>query len=263
MRIAPNEVHLDDPDNYDKIYTVGTKFYKARSFYGALGDQTGMFSTASNELHRRRRSPLNPFFSRRAVLELEDMVQAKAAKLCDRVQDGLDKGQAVNLHDGFRAVSMDVITDYAFDDCWNQLEREDMGAWFSDMVKNAGRTFWIMQQFPFLLKPMKSIPPKYAKKISPAISDMVDTQMVSNSEAGPHEECIAPLRFADTRVIENETCRRRGAGSHREWREAAPAHNLPPTPGSVRQRAGIREADHPPHVRGGLFALHRCLRHHG
>jgi len=181
VRIAPNEIHLSDVDNFDRVYYIGSKFGKDRSFYGALGDQTSMFSTASNELHRRRRAPLNPFFSRRAVLELEDVVQDKAQKLCNRVQDGLDAGRPVNMHDGFRGLSMDVITDYAFDDCWDQLGREDMGAWFCDMVRNSGRTFWIMQQFPFLLKLMKSIPPEKAKKISPAVADMVDTQMVSSA----------------------------------------------------------------------------------
>jgi Cytochrome P450 len=185
VRIAPNEVHLSDPDNYDVIYSVGSKFYKDRAFYGALGDKFSIFSTASNELHRYRRAPLNPFFSRRSVLDLEGLVQSKAAKLCSILQNDLEEGKATNLHDGFRGISMDVITDYAFDDCWNQLDRDDLGAWFSNMAKNTGTTFWVMQQFPFLLKPMKSIPPETAKKLSPAIGDMINAQIVSLSFMQP------------------------------------------------------------------------------
>src|SRR6266702_4331392 len=36
IRIGPDEVHLSDPDNYDKINRVGTKFSKDGAFYGAF-----------------------------------------------------------------------------------------------------------------------------------------------------------------------------------------------------------------------------------
>jgi cytochrome P450 len=178
VRIAPNEIHLVDPENYDKIYNVGSHFYKDPVFYSVLGDEYSGFATITNEDHRRRRAPLNPFFSRRTVLGLEDIVQDKVAKLCRLVRDDLDRGKTFNLHAGFRAVSMDVITDYAFDDCWDMLGSADLGEWFSEMVRNSGATFWMFQQFPFLLAPMKAIPPAVARRLSPTIGDMLDTQMV-------------------------------------------------------------------------------------
>ncbi len=84
-----------------------------------------------------RRAALNPMFSRKLVLELEDVVQDKASKLSDRLESGLKSGNpdGVDLHFGFRAVSVDVISDYAFGDCYNLLERADFGKYFFDMVK--------------------------------------------------------------------------------------------------------------------------------
>lgn len=84
-----------------------------------------------------RRAALNPMFSRKLVLELEDIVQDKAFKLSNRIESGLKDGdpKGVDLHFGFRAVSVDIITDYAFGDCYNFLEREDFGKYFFDMVK--------------------------------------------------------------------------------------------------------------------------------
>jgi hypothetical protein len=38
-----------------------------------------------------------------------------------------------DLHYGFRAVSVDVITDYAFGDCYNLLEKDDFGKYFFDV----------------------------------------------------------------------------------------------------------------------------------
>ncbi len=84
-------------------------------FFGAVGLDT-MFFTAPNELHRRRRAPLNAFFSRRSVLELEDVVQGTARQLCEVVVRRTADGGAVDLGAGMRAVSVDVITRYAFDE---------------------------------------------------------------------------------------------------------------------------------------------------
>jgi cytochrome P450 len=137
VRIAPNEIHLADPDNYDKIYSVSSNFYKDPAFYETLGVDV-MFSTISNDEHRRRRAPLSHFFSRRAVLDLEDIVQEKVAKLCRRIQKSLDSNKPANLRASTRAVSIDVITEYAFDDCWNHLDAEDYAAWFSEAVRDTG-----------------------------------------------------------------------------------------------------------------------------
>jgi hypothetical protein len=132
---------LSDPANYEKIYNVGSKFYKDPAFYGAIGAPKAAFTTPSNELHRVRRAALNPMFSRKLVLELEDVVQDKASKLSNRIESGTKDGnpEGVDLHFGFRAVSVDVITDYAFGDCYNLLEKDDFGKYFFDMVKGTIR----------------------------------------------------------------------------------------------------------------------------
>lgn len=50
VRIAPNEIHLNDPENYDKIYFVGTKYSKDPELYQAFGINYAGFSTPSNEV---------------------------------------------------------------------------------------------------------------------------------------------------------------------------------------------------------------------
>ncbi|KAH8894326.1 cytochrome P450 [Thozetella sp. PMI_491] len=167
IRIAPNEIHLSDPDDYDIVYSVGSRFFKDPGFYGVLGVDN-MFATPSNEIHRKRRAPLNNFFSRRSVLALEDIVQNTARKLCAVVARGIEAGTPVDLDAGMRAVSIDVITEYAFDDCWGQLDREDLGTWWSEMVRSATLTFLNNQQFPFMVKIRQSIPQSWALKYIPS-----------------------------------------------------------------------------------------------
>ena len=110
VRITPDEVHLSDSENYDKIYFMGTKYSKSQRFYHAFTIPHATFSTPQNDIHKHRRSLLNPFFSRKTVLELEEIVQDKAGKLVRLMQKGIEEKQPVDLHHAFRSVSVDVIT---------------------------------------------------------------------------------------------------------------------------------------------------------
>jgi hypothetical protein len=105
-------------------------------------------------------------------------VQEKALKLCRVVQEGIKKKVPVDLYSGFRAISIDVVTDYAFDDCWNQLDRPDLGAWFSEFVKSTGAVLWVFQQVPLLQKILTALPPEISRKLNPDVAQMLDIRMV-------------------------------------------------------------------------------------
>lgn len=72
------------------------------------------------------------------VLELEDVVHTKANKLCALVADKFKKNEEVDIHHGFRAISVDIISDYAFGECYNPLDRLisawSFSSWFKDLV---------------------------------------------------------------------------------------------------------------------------------
>jgi cytochrome P450 len=167
VRISPNEIHLSDPENYEKIYYIGSKApSKAGYFYSAFGLKTAGFGTLSNELHRVRRGALNPLFSKKAVLELEKVVQSKVEKLMHSASQKLARGESVDLHHGFRALSVDVITDYAFDNCFNQLDTPDFAAGYFAMLRELLPRGWFLQAFPFLLPITNLITPDMAKRIN-------------------------------------------------------------------------------------------------
>ncbi|PGG96980.1 hypothetical protein AJ79_09387 [Helicocarpus griseus UAMH5409] len=167
VRITPSEVHLSDPGNYDKINFVGTPYVKDPAFYHRFGNDHSSFSTISNEEHRIKRAALGTFFSQKRVLELEDIVQAKAQKLEDRMRSELDTSGRINLHHGFRAISVDVITDYAFDDCYDFLSQGDFGRPFFNMIRGTGTAIWFFQQFPFV-QPIALAAPFWLVKIMSA-----------------------------------------------------------------------------------------------
>ncbi len=182
VRIGPEELHLSDPDNYEKIYHTGSKYSKSPRFYRGLGLNTAAFGTPSNELHRVRRAALNPLFSRKRVLDLEDIVHEKVEKLCSRMEQARGTDEPVDLHHGFRSVSVDVITDYAFDNCYNLLEADDLGKSFSDMIKLLAPRIWICQQFPIVLTLSKNIPPWLGRRMNKHLAAFLLAKDVSLDE---------------------------------------------------------------------------------
>ena len=180
VRISPDEIHLADPENYEKLYHIGSKApSKAPYFYDAFGLKTAAFGTTSNELHRIRRSAISPSFSPKAVLQLEDIVQEKTAKLIARMKYLFDRGKAVDLHHGFRALSVDIITDYSFDDDYKQLESPNFGSDFYEMSSKLITRGWIFQAFPFLISLSDLITLPIAKRISSALHEFLLFREVS------------------------------------------------------------------------------------
>jgi cytochrome P450 len=169
IRINPNEVHLSDPEHFDTIHYVGSKYSKTPYFYHAFSEGSAAFSTPSNELHRIRRAALNPFFSRQKVLELESVVHTCVDKLCARLTEAQSTKVPVNLHNGLRAVSVDVITDYAFNDCYNLLDRPDLGGEHCALIRELAPAVWFFQQWPALMPIGRSLPYWLAMKLSPAL----------------------------------------------------------------------------------------------
>lgn len=181
MRITPDEVHLSDPENYDVIYHMGTKYSKVELYYKAMGGGYSSFTTMSNEEHRIKRSRLSPFFSRKKVLELEDSVQRNAEKLCALLEKKFSLNESVDLHHGFRALSVDIITDYAFNQCYDLLDSPDLGKHFFHMIEGLGPMMWVFQQWPALQKIALSLPKSVASALSPSLKHLFNIQEVSAS----------------------------------------------------------------------------------
>lgn len=123
MRINPFEVHINDPDFYNEIYAGPSKRREKWEWSAAMfGTSSSHFSTLNHDLHRRRRAPLNPFFSRASVLRLEPMVREMVEHLCSRLEGFRQTREPVNLRHAFAAVAMDVVTDYAFGTSYQCLD---------------------------------------------------------------------------------------------------------------------------------------------
>lgn len=155
------------------MHCVGTKYPKSTQFYGALGAGYSTFTAGPVEVHKPRRARLDPFFSRRNVLNLEYLVQARAQKLLEIISSKFSTNEAVDLHHAFRAISVDVISDYAFGESYELMARDDLGRKFFDLVTGIGPTWWFFQQWPAMQKLALALPPAVAMAMSKPLKQVL------------------------------------------------------------------------------------------
>lgn len=144
---------------------------------------------------------MNPMFSRKMVFELEAVVQDKAHKVCRLMQEGIKKGAAVDLHHAFRSVSVDVISDFAFDKSYNLLEKEDVGAYFFRMVRGLGPAMYVFQQFPSFQAVALSTPPWLAPFLSEALGCVTGFQQDCAKQAQVVKRRMAEGKLGDRQTI--------------------------------------------------------------
>lgn len=113
IRINPNEVQIHDPEFYTQIYAGGsTKRNRYARSVSGNGSPGSMASAVSHDLHRLRRSSLNPFFSKAAVLRLEERIQSRVRILCERLSGFLERKEIIDVSVAMTSITLDIITEY-------------------------------------------------------------------------------------------------------------------------------------------------------
>lgn len=113
VRVAPNELHFSTPQAYFSIYSTQVNVIKDPNYYWSFHTSDSVFTFTDPILAKKRRDILNPLFSRRSILKLESIIQEKVNTLMDIITEEY-RDKPVNLHQAFKAVTMDVITAYCY-----------------------------------------------------------------------------------------------------------------------------------------------------
>ena len=107
IRIAPNELHINDVSFLDTIYPTSNSHVRDKDWNQTRGLDVGESTsgTISHELHRRRREALSPFFTQKNVVTLEPLIEGKVAQLCGHLDSAIVSKTPVNLYDLYYAVA--------------------------------------------------------------------------------------------------------------------------------------------------------------
>ncbi|OKL59413.1 hypothetical protein UA08_05083 [Talaromyces atroroseus] len=180
VRITPHELHIKDPDFYDVIYAPASK---KRDKYGSwtigAGAPASTFATVSHDLHRIRRSALNPFFSKRAVyINAEQLIRDKLEMLCQRFSQACETQEVVRLDAAYMALTMDIITHYAFGKSYDYLAEPDFKLEWKETVVGGSASGAVIRQLPWAFGIMKLLPLWLLSKIAREASLLLQWQQM-------------------------------------------------------------------------------------
>jgi cytochrome P450 len=132
VRIAPDELHIDDPEYWQEVYCSNSakrptdKPFKAQHRFG-LPDAT--FSTPEAEVHRLRRQAIAPFFSRQHLRESQDRINQLVERMSERImKEYAGRERVLDVSKMLSCLAADVVTEVCFRRCTNCIEAPDFSA---------------------------------------------------------------------------------------------------------------------------------------
>jgi Cytochrome P450 len=125
IRISPHEIHIDDPDFFDKLNSFQGKWNKDPYTAHQFANPGSSVGTIDHDLHRKRRMAVLPFFSKTKIYALEPVIQSTIDRLCNRMEDYVKSGQPLNLRNAYKCFAADVVAEYCFAESGGLLEKPD------------------------------------------------------------------------------------------------------------------------------------------
>ncbi|KAI0160237.1 cytochrome P450 family protein [Xylariaceae sp. FL1272] len=196
VRINPYELSICDPDYYDKLYVAGsvrpTDNYMA--FANGLDLEGSHLLTTGHELHRKRRKPLEPFFSRLGVTRLEPMVAEMCEKLIiGRFEAFRGTGKVIRLDHAFLAFAGDVVSNICMDDPPNLLDDKEFAPDWFNLFHTVIKSLPLFMALPWLIRLIQLVPEHILMKLDPRSQQFNNFRLMSEGhiEAAKREKAAS------------------------------------------------------------------------
>ncbi|PPQ79817.1 hypothetical protein CVT25_002971 [Psilocybe cyanescens] len=182
IRVGLNELHFSDPRAYNEIYGIGTRHIKQPQMYSCFSTDKSVFAMFDHHEVMQRRNLIGPFFSRRAILNLEKTVQTKIDLLVSRLLEYTPRKQSANLDLAFRATSLEVITSYCFAKSSNALDSENFQNEILIAIDQTLPMIWVFKHFPLIKRILLGIPECFASVLKPSTTGILEQRRQMGSQ---------------------------------------------------------------------------------
>jgi hypothetical protein len=189
IRISPNELHIDEPEYYEELYSLHKPRNKSEFFVNQFNFRETGFATADYKLHRTRRAAMNPFFSKQKVVRLQPMLTFMIEKLCNRIEEFKESGEPLSMRPVYMCFTTDVTTLFVVNRSWNHLDSPDFSPMWINTIQAIVETGVLMKHFPWLLSILPRLPKSVIALMEPGLLILDDFQNVC--------ACIHGLNFRD------------------------------------------------------------------
>ncbi|TKA81274.1 hypothetical protein B0A49_00228 [Cryomyces minteri] len=176
VRINPFEVHVKDPDWYDELYTGSSRRRDKSAWFVGRSGGNSIFGTIPHEHHRLRRSALNPFFSKQSIVKLEPIIQDKVDKLCDAMKGYIESGKPVELQTAYMALTLDVISHYAFEEFFGLTEKPGFSPEWKKVLLATIEAGIMNRHLPWVADVLMSLPDSVAAAVSAPVAFFLQIQ---------------------------------------------------------------------------------------
>ncbi|KAF9889689.1 hypothetical protein FE257_006995 [Aspergillus nanangensis] len=171
VRIKPFELHVQDADFYDTLYSGPMRKRDKDPWFVYIGWPGAIFSTQGHALHTERRRVLGQFFSKRAVVELQPVIWEKVRALCGHFSAAAESHSVLELHACFQCLAVDLISQYAFggQHGFRYLDQPVLTADWKFKANSSFKLINTVRHFPWLYWVAHMVP-RLAGMVAPAFA---------------------------------------------------------------------------------------------
>jgi hypothetical protein len=159
---------------------------------GRFGTEDAFFMTAPGDLHRLRRSALNPFFCKKRIMESQLVIRYKVGQLVHKIIQLHERGSEIDWHKAMTAYAGEVICEYSFARSYNHLDSPGCSENYYEPIHAACESGMLTLQFAWLWPLMNSLPDSIVLKVQPLLYLLIKLQRVSALSTVESDTCVFP-----------------------------------------------------------------------
>ncbi|RYP32942.1 hypothetical protein DL767_004958 [Monosporascus sp. MG133] len=163
IRISPYELHVMDPAYFEKLYRHDGRWDKYAWAYDAFPAKGAIICTVDHYVHKARRAPLNPLFSKAKVAGRQDLIRRHVETFCDKISEFAASGKSMNLGTATTAFTKNVATEFILDKSFNNLD-QDFTATFKPPGKGSGYIWRVTKHIRWFEPTMRKLPTNWVIK---------------------------------------------------------------------------------------------------
>ncbi|KAM0418949.1 hypothetical protein ACHAPT_012107 [Fusarium lateritium] len=159
VRYGPNLLHFSTFQAHCDIYNQNSRWDKDKSVYAAVMEENSSFGITAHKAAKQRREVVQPFYSRRSILQMQDAINRQMQVLVARLaEDGKDN-RLSDLSLAFRCLAQDVMTEICLGISSRTLDAPGYESPLIMAMDENLRFFVPMKTFPTFRRLMYSLPP--------------------------------------------------------------------------------------------------------
>ncbi|KAH9828202.1 benzoate 4-monooxygenase Cytochrome-P450 like protein [Teratosphaeria destructans] len=176
VRVASDELHFSNPQSYQEIYNNTNRWDKEESVYHSFGEDRSSFGFLTYREAKARKDVLAPLFSKRAISELQGLVQKNIDRLCAALAADDARGKSSDMLFGLRCFALDTIMEYCFAQDVKATEAPDFQSPIVVAMDASLPSFIVFRHFSLVRKLVFSFPGWLTKASNPVLAGLVDMQ---------------------------------------------------------------------------------------